>query len=217
MFGAQLLPSFELLTESARTEQLPASEVGYLLSGPTPWRFLKNALDPTPRLIIPDFGSGGGYIGIATLALAALGAVARWRRPETWLLLFAGFAFLALSGGYRGAGRDLYELFAQLPMVGAFRTPERLRVVWLFCAVILASDGFAAFADDTRLLLLDTARDQASRQPLCRDDSDEHGDASMGNGDGHGDLAGLTEKLVLRETAQIWHHSLRKFFFQDFQ
>ncbi len=150
--AAEMLPGLELAGEGVRTGNLSAREVGYLTGAPNLQRFFSNALNPTPKLIILDFGPGGGYVGIATLALAALGAVARWRRPETWFLLIAGPTFLLLSSGYAHGSREIYEVFTRLPVVGLFRTPERLRFIWFFCVLVLASDGFAVFADGYRRL-----------------------------------------------------------------
>jgi hypothetical protein len=148
--AAQLLPGLELVTQSARFDPLSPAEIGYMK--PTSLAlFFKNAVNPEPKLIILE-KFDGGYLGIATLVLAALGAVARWRRPETWLLLGAGVLSLILSGGYNSGIGGLYSAFAEIPFVGSFRTPERLRFVWFFCVLMLASDGFAAFADGYRRL-----------------------------------------------------------------
>ncbi len=148
--AAQLLPGLELVSQSARLDALSPDEVGYI-KATSLGQFFKNALNPRPKLIIPE-GFEGGYLGIATLALAALGTVARWRRPETWLLIVAGVVSLILSGGYNAGGRELYQAISTIPFIDSFRTPARLRFVWFLCVLLLASDGFAAFADGYRRL-----------------------------------------------------------------
>jgi hypothetical protein len=149
--GIQLLPLLELVGESARNEALSAQSVHYLNLW-DPHRsidVLRNAFDPRPKLIAFDFGSGAGYLGIATLVLIALGVATGWRTPRTWLLLTLAGISLLLSDGFFG-WRGLYEVWASLPFVGSFRTPERMRVVTFFCLIPLASAGLDALFDRRR-------------------------------------------------------------------
>jgi hypothetical protein len=154
--GIQLLPLLELVGESARSEALSAQSVHYLNLW-DPHRsidVLRNAFDPRPKLIAFDFGSGAGYLGIATLVLVALGVATSWRSPRSWLLLTLSGVSLLLSDGFFG-WEGLYEAWSALPFVGSFRTPERMRVLTFFCVVPLASAGLDALlrpphADDER-------------------------------------------------------------------
>jgi hypothetical protein len=92
-----------------------------------------------------DFGRGSGYLGISTLIMLAVGAVAGYRRPVVWLLLVIGAVAFVLSDGYRGWGGGLYRLYAALPTGALFRTPERFRLLTLFAAIAVASVGFDRF------------------------------------------------------------------------
>ena len=72
------------------------------------------------------------------------------RRRHGGLLKRAFLAVCAvavvLSFGYRGSTRPLYELYAQLPTVGLFRTPERFRLLIFFCVIALAVMGLGRVA-----------------------------------------------------------------------
>lgn len=144
--GVQLLPSAELLQQSARAEALTPAQVHYLhpiqrfvSSG----RTLANALDGSPGGI--SFGEpGSGYLGTATLFFIAAAGVARRREPLVWLLLALGAVSLPLSDGHLGRWPGLYSAFAEIPVVGSLRTPERLRLVTCVCATGLAALGLAA-------------------------------------------------------------------------
>jgi hypothetical protein len=143
--GAQLLPTLELVGQSVRGEALTPSQVHYLtLHGHHgSVAVLRGALRPESAGITYAFGSTG-YVGVATLLLIPLGVMARRREPRTWLLLALGAIALLLSDGYMGPGRDLYAAYAQIPFVGSLRTPERMRLVYFFCAIALAGAGFDA-------------------------------------------------------------------------
>jgi hypothetical protein len=58
-----------------------------------------------------------------------------------------------------GVTEPLYRVFAELPFVGSFRTPERLRFVTFLAVIVLAVAGFEQ---------LRAAGDGASRLPLSR-------------------------------------------------
>jgi hypothetical protein len=144
--GMQLLPTLELAGRSVRQARLNPREVHYLthLLHFDTGHVLRAAFDPSPGFITFGLGAGVGYLGIASLMLLGVGVVARAREPRTWLLLGVGGLALLLSDGYLG-WRDLYESFARLPLVGSLRSPERLRVVTLLCAIVLVVGGFDAF------------------------------------------------------------------------
>jgi hypothetical protein len=115
---------------------------------------LRATLDPAPGSLTYSSGRAGGYLGVGTLLLIALGVVATWRRGTTRLWLFAGALALWLSDGFHGSASALYALYAQIPFTGSLRTPERLRLLWFVCAIALAATGFdqlAKPATDVRL------------------------------------------------------------------
>lgn len=153
--AVQLLPSLELAGESMRQSTLSATDLHYL----TPWNpfesgeMLVAAVDPTPRFVSFNLATGGGYLGIGTLLLAVLGVVAGFRSGRVWFWLVLGTLALFLSDGLVGVSAPLYRLYAELPVVGSFRTPERMRVITFFCVVVLAVRGFDALrpADAARL------------------------------------------------------------------
>ena len=147
----QLLPTLELALESVRREALPPAEVHYLNNADdayTAAHVLRAAFDGAPRSISFSQGTSGGYLGIITPVLIAVGIAAGWRRARTWLWLVLGVGALLLADGYLGFSRDLYRLYAGLPVVGSFRTPERLRLVTFFCAIALAVAGFDELGRD---------------------------------------------------------------------
>ena len=142
----QLVPTLELAGGSLRAAASTATDLHYLtIWDPyTAGDVLASALDPAPGLVAFHLGNSGGYLGIATLLLAALAIVLRWRSAGTWLWLALAIVSLILSNGMLGATEPLYRLFAELPGVGGFRTPERLRFVTFFAVIALAVLGFDA-------------------------------------------------------------------------
>ncbi len=150
--AVQLLPTLELVENGPRRDALSAAEVHYLSlwRGHRALNLLRNAFDPRPKLILLDYGTGGGYLGAATLVALALGVFSEARRRLTWLLLGVGGTALLLSDGYLGWGRWLYELYAKLPVVGSLRAPERMRVLSGLCAIALAVAGFDRLARPLR-------------------------------------------------------------------
>lgn len=145
--GVQLGPSLELAGESVRAETLEEAEVHYLGSDvPSLAGLLRNAVDPAPRRLTFDYGPGAGYLGVAAIFLGAAGLVAGRRRRSSWLLVVVAVVSLLLSDGYRGAAADLYRLYAATPGGALFRTPERFRLLYLFCVIALAVRGFDELA-----------------------------------------------------------------------
>lgn len=144
--GVQLLPTAELVGEGVRAHALTAREVHYLGVQGTLGRFVANAVDPRPKGITFAYRGDTGYLGIAALLLAAVGLAARRRAPLSWLLVGIGSAALLLSYGFAGPAAALYALYAKIPVVGAFRTPERLQLLTLLAWIALAVAGFDALA-----------------------------------------------------------------------
>jgi hypothetical protein len=147
--GIQLLPTLELVGESSRASDLTPEKTHYLGAQTSVAGFLQNAIDPSPKNIAFGYGGDTGYLGIATLLLAALGFVTGWRSAGVWFWLGIGSAGLVLSQGWIGWTAPLHALYAALPTGGTFRTPERLQLLPLFAAIALAVRGLDAFAAAT--------------------------------------------------------------------
>ena len=152
--GVQLGPTLELLGRSERSRELDPQQVHYLRGTDfhTSANVLSRAFDPSPRGIAYGY-PGTGYVGVASLSLIAVALVARRRQPLPWLLLGIGATALLLSDGFRGPLPAIYELYAELPIAGTFRTPERHRLLTFLAAGGLAALGLAALergVEDTR-------------------------------------------------------------------
>lgn len=148
--AVQLLPGLELVAQSDRAGALLPAEVHYLnraFSHTLP-DVLRTGFDASPKVITHDLRDGAGYLGAATWLMLWLGVAATLRTPLTWLLLAVGAAALVMADGYLGVVPGLYRAVAALPVFGSLRTPERLRVVAFFCAVLLASAGFDQLGRD---------------------------------------------------------------------
>lgn len=140
----QLVPTAELVSHSARgVETLERGQIEYLPGQLTARGVLANALDPRPKNTAFDYMDGAGYLGIPTLLLIAGAVLAGPRRGRLWLLLGAAGLALALSDGFGDGLRGrLYELYRALPTESPFRTPQRLRVLYLFVLIGVAAWGF---------------------------------------------------------------------------
>lgn len=141
--SAQLLPTWELVNEGDRAETLSAREVHYLAGAVSSQQALRSSVDPAPKFPAFDFGDGGHYLGIATLILFAVG-VGCAPGSVSIPLIALGALGLLLGDGYRGVAGPLYEGFASLPILGSFRTPERLRLLSLVAVVVIACVGLDA-------------------------------------------------------------------------
>lgn len=144
--AVQLLPTLELTRLGVRGDVMTLMDLHYLtlLAPHMAGDVVRAAFDPSPALVSFHLANSGGYLGVTTLLLAGIGVALAWRRGMTWLWLGLGVLTLVLSNGLFGWSAPLYRLFAELPVVGIFRTPERLRVVTFFCTVALAVSGFDA-------------------------------------------------------------------------
>ncbi len=147
--GAQVLPTKELVDNSARGEGLAEQEVQYLEQ--TGWKppdaeqIAHNAFDPRPKLIAFDFLNDAGYLGMATLFMIALAIVVGWRKHLTWFFLIAAGASLLLSFGYHLWSGWLYRLYEALPTGSMFRTPTRFKLLTFFSLISLAVFGIDQF------------------------------------------------------------------------
>lgn len=159
--GIQLAPTLELLALAARAETMTPTALHYL----TIWdpytadEVVRAAFDASPALVGFHLGNSGGYLGMGTLLLAGVAVAAGWRSRWTWLWATLAGLSLVLSNGMLGGSDLLYRAFAELPVVGSFRTPERLRLVTFLCVIVLAVSGF----DRLRGAGEDTKAEAASR------------------------------------------------------
>ena len=142
--GVQLLPTAELAALSPRAESLEPAEVHYLAPRAlhASSDVLRSSLDPSPQSVVLHHETG--YLGAALWSLVLSALVARRRQPLPWVLLAAAGLSLLLSDGYRGAASPLYALYAELPLLGSLRTPERLRLVTYLALAALAALGAAS-------------------------------------------------------------------------
>jgi hypothetical protein len=148
--SVQLLPTLELVAESPRAQQLGAGTVHYHPGAPA-GTFLRNAANPSPKLPSFDHGKGGGYVGISTVLLAILGALAGPRRRLVWLAIAVAGVTLALSDGYRGVAASAYGWFARVTAAGLFRNSERLRLLTLSAIIAAAAVGLDEIGRGLRL------------------------------------------------------------------
>jgi hypothetical protein len=139
--GIQLIPTLELVAESSRAGELTPEQTHYLGAQTSVAGFLGNAIDPSPKNIAFGYRGDTGYLGIATLFLAAVGLVTGWRSATIWLWFAIGIAGLVLSQGWVGWTAPIHALYAALPTGRTFRTPERLQLLPLFAAFAVAVRG----------------------------------------------------------------------------
>jgi len=159
--AVQLLPTLELAAESVRAADLAPAAVHYLtIWDPyTATEVLRALFDPSPGFVSLHLGNDGGYLGVGVLLLAGVALLAGGRRSWAGLWLAIGVGSLLLSNGLLGATEPVYRAFAELPGLGSFRTPERLRFVTFLAWIVLAVAGFEE---------LRRAGDGASAVPLAR-------------------------------------------------
>jgi len=147
--AVQLLPTKLCVdNESWRPLGRLDGDVAHYLEGGVPpqhqlvqWgRILLNTVDnaPQPRWLCSRFSCG--YLGVfAPLAvLAALRRRMAWR--TAWWLV-AGVVGLVLCTGFSPSLVPAYSWLARLPVVGAFRTPDRLILLALLGGCYLAAVG----------------------------------------------------------------------------
>jgi len=137
--GVQLVPTAELVQRSIRSGQLDPGEVLYLPGMSVP-DFASNLIDPSEKPVWLDMG--GGYLGIAAVVFAAIGLTATLRSPTTWLMVAVGGTALLISDGPGTRAAWLRDLYQWIPLADTFRTPQRLRFLFLAALVLLAARGF---------------------------------------------------------------------------
>jgi hypothetical protein len=136
--AAQLVPTLELSNQSLRGGGLALNEAVSFSLDP---RLLGRALLPGySRAMFSEFV---GYLGVAGIALAALGMV---RRPgRAGLVVVAALGLLFALGMYNPA----YVGLAALPPFSFFRVPARWLALTAFGSAMLAGAGLEALATNT--------------------------------------------------------------------
>jgi hypothetical protein len=143
--GAQLIPTAELAAESSRGVGVTVDDVHYLDRGTLPVRrVIENLFDPRPKNPTFDLLAGTGYLGVASLLSIAAMLALRARSPRTVFLVASALLALLLSDGFRGIAGPLFRVYHELPTGGLFRTPERLRFIFMISLIALASGGLDA-------------------------------------------------------------------------
>lgn len=142
----QIVPSQELTSLSNRGGGLNAQQVvSFSLNPLLLGRGLLPSYDAQP------FGEYVGYMGVAGLVMALLGAGTVWderrdgRRRWVWLALASIGFFLAL-----GAYNPLYWLLAELPGFNLFRVPARWLALLALGGALLAGIGLQTVLDGPR-------------------------------------------------------------------
>jgi hypothetical protein len=129
-----------------------ADLASYLVPPENTWlgQWLLRHTSITPRWI---WGEQTIYIGMTTLALAAIGAwrVRRTMEPVLLATLLSGLFALALSFGPSAAGVTPFDLFASLPGMGLLRSPARFALLVMMAVALLASASLARPAHHPRL------------------------------------------------------------------
>jgi hypothetical protein len=138
----QLLPTFELISQSTRQGGLPASEVLSFSLHPL---ILTRAL--LPGFETPIFSEYVAGLPIIALVLAVL---AVWygrgqRGPMISLILMITGLLLAL-----GAFNPIYHVLARLPVINLFRVPARWLILYTLGASMLAGIGWQYLADSIK-------------------------------------------------------------------
>lgn len=153
--------SVTIMALVASAQMIPTIEFGRLAkrwgpaNGPVGWNdpvaYLSSSIySLTPRslagLVLPGQGTNAdssAFLGIVTMALAALAVASAWRlRPVKWLTVIAlGSSIFAL-----GAFTPVHGwLYATVPMLSKARVPSRAIVIVDFALVILAAYGADQF------------------------------------------------------------------------
>ena len=128
--GVQLLPSLELVAESAR-----AGGAGLVT-------FYRSSVPPA-ELLVGVLGSSGAVgVGVLPLLGVCLGGSQRGRanrRRTLWLYALT----LATAAALLAAGGTIFELYSQTPIGSLFRRPNKLLHLWAFAGGLLAALAIA--------------------------------------------------------------------------
>ena len=90
---------------------------------------------------IPMLNSGTPWWPLAAAVLAALAIAGAWvRREWAWLLGCAVLGLLIAGSTATGPGQEAFLwLMQRIPLVGAYREPEKWSELWLLAVVVLSS------------------------------------------------------------------------------
>ncbi len=138
----QLLPTFELTRNSARSGGLPTNLAVSFSLDP---RLLGRVLLPDYEGALPAGGEFTAFFSIVTLMLLTMG-VTTWRRTTSQTRAVAVVAFIGLFfalGGYN----PLYYLLLKIPGFDLFRAPARWIVLFAFSGSLLAGVGLDALRE----------------------------------------------------------------------
>ena len=150
--AVQILPTLELLRNSLRSD----ASYDFFTSFSLPPRFLWTFFAPyvvgggdgqlfrAPYVGPAFYGEYVGYVGLATIALAALALILK-RDVRTKFWGVVGIAGLILALG-RYAPFGLYKLIYAVPVINLFRVPARHLMEVEFALAVLAGRGLTAIA-----------------------------------------------------------------------
>lgn len=145
--GVQLIPSFAYMHgECWRSGTLTPDEVHYTEPLPLPglaqqWaRMLPKAVENSSKDRVLSNRFSFGYLGVF-MPICVAAALAGRRSWRVGFFAAAAVAGLYLSLGFSPTPVPLYEWFAKLPLIGSFRTPDRLLVWYLIAACVLMGLG----------------------------------------------------------------------------
>lgn len=143
--AVQLIPTLELVRQTARNDSLDEQAVHYLEAQRESYmslpRFFENMFDPGAKMITFDFPDGSGYLGMAVPLLVGLGLLLHRRDRRIWFFVAAAVVSFVLAFGYNDYSGWLYRLYAKLPTGNLFRTPSRFLVLTYFSVIWLAVAG----------------------------------------------------------------------------
>lgn len=148
--AVQILPTLELIRNSLRA----SASYEFFSSFSLPPGFSATLLAPylvgggdgrlfaAPYIGEPFYGEYIGYVGIATLALAAL---ALRFKADARTLFWTAVALVAIVLAFgRFLPLDLYRIFYHVPVLNLFRVPARHLMEFDFALAVLAGRGVAA-------------------------------------------------------------------------
>jgi chromate transport protein ChrA len=95
---------------------------------------------------IPLLNNGAPWWPLPAGVLVAAAAAGAWfRRDRVWLLV-SGLAGLAIAGSTAtGPGLDAMQwLFQRIPLLAAYREPEKWSALWVLAVVVLGAEGLGA-------------------------------------------------------------------------
>lgn len=152
----QLLPTLELVRNTARNDSLSPRSVHYLETQRGKYftlpGLMANMFDPRAKMITIDFPDGSGYLGMAAPLMIGIGLLLGRRDHRVWFFLAVAVVSCALAFGYNDYSGWLYRLYSKLPTGSMFRTPSRLLLLTYFSLITLAVFGMDHFAKGLREL-----------------------------------------------------------------